>query len=381
MPPTVLFVDDEPRVTRSFAVTLRREPYEVLTANSPREALAILEERAVDIVVTDEHMPDMTGNDLLARVRDLRPATVRIMITGGGTLRTAMAAINSGAVFRYLEKPCSREDLLQCLAAAADARTQLQRVVAASGAIAAEKEVSADFDRAMGGIWLAVQPIIRPSIGDTFAYEALVRSTDPAIPHGGAFVELAERCGRMAELEWEVHSRAAVVAASLPTGTSLFVNVHPCSLEEPWFATDRDPLMAVASRIVLEITEGTTMGEVERARARIDAARRAGFRIALDDVGAGQAGLGLIASLQPEFAKLDRELVRDVQLSPVRMKVARGLAAMCRELEIELLVEGVETVAEYDAFRSWECDLFQGFLFARPARPFPGIVWPAELAA
>lgn len=380
MNPTVLFVDDEPQVTRSLAVHLRREPYRVLTASSPPEALAMMGENEVDIVVTDEHMPGMSGNEILARVCETNPATVRIMLTGGGTLATAVQAINSGAVFRYLQKPCSREELLACLAAAAVARQNLLRMVEAQGRAAAVAAAGEQLDRAVAAMWLAVQPIVQPSRRTTFAYEALVRTTEPSVPHGGAFIALAEYAGRMVELEYAIHQRAAVIAAALPPGASLFVNVQPCVLAADWFGSPADPLFPFADRIVLEITEATTAAEIANARPRLAEARRCGFRLALDDVGAGEAGLGILASLHPDIAKLDRELVRDIHTDPARRTLARGLAAICRELEIGLLAEGIEAEEELAVFSAIGVDLYQGYLFARPGRPFPEVSWPAHPA-
>src|SRR5436190_341918 len=90
---TVLFVDDEPAILEGIGVVLRKEPYEIVTAAGPIKALEILASRRVDVVVSDERMPNMSGAEFLARVREAYPDTVRIVLTGQASLE---AAIRSG---------------------------------------------------------------------------------------------------------------------------------------------------------------------------------------------------------------------------------------------------------------------------------------------
>jgi DNA-binding NtrC family response regulator len=103
----VLFIDDDINFLASVKRTLRQEGYEVVTRNSPKEALALLYREHFDMVVSDQHMPEMNGVKLLELVRDLSPTTVRILLTGRMTVTTAKCAINQAAVAQILEKPCS----------------------------------------------------------------------------------------------------------------------------------------------------------------------------------------------------------------------------------------------------------------------------------
>ncbi|MEM6708892.1 MAG: response regulator [Pseudomonadota bacterium] len=115
-PATILFVDDEPRVLTSMRA-LFRKGYTVLTANSGAEALAILESRTVDLVISDQRMPEMTGVELLAKVRTEYPATERILLTGYADLSAIEAALNEAEVSRYLVKPCPPGELRAAAAA------------------------------------------------------------------------------------------------------------------------------------------------------------------------------------------------------------------------------------------------------------------------
>lgn len=108
---TVLFVDDEPMVTEGLKRALRKEPYRILSARSGEEALAILEQEKVDVVVSDERMEGMGGSEFLSIVRKRRPNTIRMMLTGHASLDAVIRAINEGEIYRFFTKPCNETDL------------------------------------------------------------------------------------------------------------------------------------------------------------------------------------------------------------------------------------------------------------------------------
>lgn len=114
----VLLVDDEPAVVDGLRAALRREPFEVHRATSGAEALAVMERVAIDVVLSDEEMPGMSGSALLAQVRARHPGTVRIILTGRGSLAAAIRAINEGAIYKYLTKPCGAVEVAATLRAA-----------------------------------------------------------------------------------------------------------------------------------------------------------------------------------------------------------------------------------------------------------------------
>ena len=114
----VLLVDDEPAVVDGLRVALRREPFATHGATSAAEALALMERVPIDVVLSDEEMPGTAGSELLARVRERHPDTVRLILTGRGSLTAAIRAINEGAIFKYLTKPCSPAEVAATLRAA-----------------------------------------------------------------------------------------------------------------------------------------------------------------------------------------------------------------------------------------------------------------------
>jgi len=138
----ILLVDDDPGILTGLSRVLNDEPYEVITASSGDEAIAILENTPVDVVVADHDMPGMTGVELLSRVYRSHPDTVRFMLTGKATLDVAVRAINEGAITRFLTKPCNGVDLVVTIRhaliqkdLAAEARGLLKKVRAQSAAL------------------------------------------------------------------------------------------------------------------------------------------------------------------------------------------------------------------------------------------------------
>ncbi len=108
---TVLLVDDDPNIIAGLTRVLRNEPYEIVTANSAIEAAELVENNEVDLVVSDEEMPGMSGTEFLARLARDYPDIVGIVLTGHPTLPTALRALNEGQVYRYFTKPCNEIDL------------------------------------------------------------------------------------------------------------------------------------------------------------------------------------------------------------------------------------------------------------------------------
>ena len=138
----ILLVDDEPNVTQALKRSLRRDPYDLFSATSAAQGLALLAEHDIDVVISDEMMQGMSGSEFLATVRREYPATIRMILTGQASLAAAIRAINEGEVYRFFTKPCNDQDLritirqaLQQRDLAQQSRQLLQRFHAQAAAI------------------------------------------------------------------------------------------------------------------------------------------------------------------------------------------------------------------------------------------------------
>lgn len=370
-PRKVLVADDDDAVRDVLVRFARSEDLEPHPVRSGAEAVAALREQDFDLVLSDIDMPGLTGIQLLQAVRERDLDLPVVLVTGAPRMETAIAAVEHGAT-HYLTKPVDLDQLgavvRRALQARAFARARRQLVGIADGdglQIGDLAGLEARFDRALGGMFLHFQPIVRWSTKSTFGYEALLRSAEPTIPTPGALLDAAERLGRTMEIGRRV--RAAVSALDTNPGDALlFVNINTTDLEDESLYDPESPLARLASTVVLEVTERARLEDVSNVRARIARLREMGFRIAIDDLGAGYAGLNSFASLEPEFMKLDRGLVTGLDRSTTKRKLVGAMIQVCSDLGVAALGEGLETPAERDALVDLGCDLLQGYLFARP---------------
>ena len=233
------------------------------------------------------------------------------------------------------------------------------------------RELEEKLNRCLAGLTMHFQPIVQASNRGRFAYEALLRSTDKSLPHPGAILDAAERLERITTLGRAVRANCAkVIAESPPARGLVFINLHLLDLFDKQLTSPFAPLSRVASRVVLEITERTSLeGEID-LRYRVAELRELGFRIAIDDLGGGHARMGTFTPLDTDFVKLDMSLVRDVDKHPMKQRLIKSITDLCREQGTKIIGEGVETEAEARVLVDLGCDLLQGYLIARPALPF-----------
>lgn len=379
--PRVLLAEDEPGLLHALVRVLAGAGYEVTAVPDGDAAIESLGRNRYAVVITDIIMPGADGMAVLRTARGVDADVPVVLMTGGPTLRTAMEAIELGA-WRYLVKPVDMRELLSTVARAVQLRRladlKRQALQLFDEARVQESDLAtlrANFDRAVGTLWMAFQPIISWQTRTLFGHEALVRTGDRALPHPGALFDAAERLQRVHSLGRAIRERTASDVEGRPEVGTLFINLHPRDLlDEQLYATGA-PLSTIAQRVVLEITERASLDGVPDVRSRINRLKEMGFRIALDDLGAGYAGLSSFTLLEPEVVKLDMSLVRELHLDAKKRKIVESMLHLCTEMGSVVVAEGIETAEERDVLASLGCELLQGFLFARPAPPFPEVTW------
>ena len=223
-----------------------------------------------------------------------------------------------------------------------------------------------EFDIAM-----AFQPIVDIQTGRTFAFEALVRgskgeSADQVLGRVTPETRYAfdQKC-RVAAIE------GAVAAGILDTDARLSINFLPNAVYSPaaciqlTLKTARSTRFPI-DRLIFEFTENEEMTDTDHVKNIVETYRQMGFGTAIDDFGAGHAGLGLLAKFQTDYIKLDMELVRGIDASMPRRMIVEGMIRIAASLGITIIAEGVETVAEFQALEAIGVRYIQGYLLARP---------------
>jgi len=222
------------------------------------------------------------------------------------------------------------------------------------------------------------QPIVNLHGFGVFGYELLARGPRQSELHRpDALFEVARAEARVPELDRICRMTAARGAADLPPDCLRFINAEPLNL---FFHPDSDVFVrefveatpvALRAKTVVEITENAVIDDFAHMREVVRRLRGSGFRIAIDDAGAGYAGLQTMVEIEPDFIKLDRSLTRKLEESMVKQKLVSTLRDFCVDAGITLVAEGIETRAQLDALHRLGVSHGQGFLFAHPGSPFP----------
>jgi EAL domain-containing protein (putative c-di-GMP-specific phosphodiesterase class I) len=367
----ILVVDDERDLLDVLATMLAETGWQVDTAGNGREALTLVDANRFEVILSDIDMPGMSGVELLREIRGRDLDVPVLLITGHPRVDTAVEALEHGAL-RYLRKPIRERDLLTAVEDASRLHRMARLKREALAAVGLEDRLPSDraglearFGHALASLRLVFQPIVRAEDGSVFGYEALVRTDEPSIPNPGSLFEAAERLRRVHELGGSIRDRAAAFLTQVPSLT-LFVNLHALELTDDSLLSPASALSGHAQSVVLELTERSSFEHIPNLRARVSLLRRMGFRLAVDDLGAGYAGLTSFAALNPHVVKLDMSLVRGADQEPVKQRLIGSMATLCKEFGIMVVAEGIETPAERDTVTALGCDLIQGFLIGRP---------------
>jgi len=380
----VLLVDDDPSVVRSLSRVLRARGYLTTIATNGQEAVHLVTQVDFDAILTDIAMPGMDGITLLREIRTHDLHVPVILVTGEPAVDTAVQALEYGAL-NYLTKPVPIDALERALDKAvhlhrmARLRQRAAELLGQTTAHAADRAgLESSLRSCFQSLWMAMHPIVDSRKQTVFGYEALLRSDESSLPHPGAVIDAAERLGQLDAMGRLVRERSAAPFVESSQTGHLFVNLHVTDLLDPDLFSPTAALAQIAGQVVLEITERSSLYGVPDVRSRIASLRAIGYRIAVDDLGAGYAGLTSFALLEPDFVKLDMSLIRGVDSNSTKQKVVRSMTTLCREMGMLVVAEGVETPSECNTLVDLDCDLLQGFLFAKPGRPFPEAKWPVR---
>lgn len=225
-----------------------------------------------------------------------------------------------------------------------------------------------DLDALGFDISMAFQPIVELEDGTIFAQEALVRG--PAgQPAGEIFARLSDE--NLYRFDQACRIKAIELAARLGLDTNLSINFMPNAVYRAESCIQAT-LSAAAEhgfpveRIIFEITEADRVDDRAHLRNIVQYYKQRGFRTAIDDFGAGYAGLNLLAEFVPDLVKLDMDLVRGIDGDRTRQAIVRHMVGLCMQLGVDVIAEGIETAAELSAVRDLGIRKVQGYLLARP---------------
>lgn len=215
----------------------------------------------------------------------------------------------------------------------------------------------------------AYQPIVDLSRREIVAHEALVRG-----PNGESAFSVLSQVNDSNRYMFDQACRVKAIRGAAELGMSelLSINFLPNAVYRPeaciqtTFQAAKEYRFPI-EQIIFEVTEGEQVIDRPHLVNIFREYRRFGFHTAIDDFGAGYAGLNLLSEFQPDIVKVDMQLVRDIDQSVPKKAIVAGIVTICAALDIKVLAEGIETAAERDYLLAAGINLMQGYLFSRPA--------------
>lgn len=215
----------------------------------------------------------------------------------------------------------------------------------------------------------AFQPIVNAATREVISFEALVRG-----PCGEPSAEVFAKVPRenLYRFDQACRVKAIHMARRLNLQTHLNINLFPNAIHLTGMNI-RSTLQASfqegfpVENLIFEVSEAERLIHYTRVVQIFKSYEDFGFQTAIDDFGTGYSGLRMLAEYQPNYIKLDRNIIADIHANRVKQIIVQGISGICRQLHIEMIAEGVEKAEEYQWLREAGITLFQGYYFARPA--------------
>lgn len=216
---------------------------------------------------------------------------------------------------------------------------------------------------------MAFQPIVDFETQSIFAYEALVRGLN-----GESALSILEKVNaeNMYRFDQACRVKAIELAAKLQMPTFLSINFLPNAVYQPERCIQTSLEAAKfygfpTNKIIFEVTEVEKIHNVQKIRSIVEYYKQLHFQTAIDDFGSGYSNLDLLADFRTNFVKLDMHLVREIDSNRPKNIIVRGIVDVCRQLEVEVIAEGVEKLSELSCLRDLGIRYYQGYYFARPS--------------
>lgn len=226
-------------------------------------------------------------------------------------------------------------------------------------------------------VYTLVHPIFDLHDMHILGYEALTRGpVDSEFERPDKLFHIAYDADLVLRLERLCRKKAIEAAATLPPGRLMFINIEPEAVADPELREIMTTTLLAQSnitpdRVVLEITERSAITDFAAFRSTLEYVRALGFKVAVDDAGAGYGSLQCLAEVHPEWLKIDISLIRGIDTDTIRAQLVSSLVSFADNIGVSLIAEGIETKAELAKLRELGVRYGQGFLFTRPVPPFP----------
>ena len=364
----VLIID--PLVERATAYrSLFDFYYDAKIASSPAEAHALVRSEEFTIFVADVEQEEDDGLVVLDELMARCPGALRVLMVDDALLCEKLLGTNLAAIdfvllrvdFRHL---ITVAENCRARRAVASVNPFLHAPQPARWALRT-RELSAIVHKRQ--FTVAYQPIVACDNGRVHGYEVFCRIDGPNTMRLVDFFDWALREGRIWQLGSQVRQLAHCALEASPL-MRFFFNLHPAELITPSGPLAEPELDRFADRVIFEVTERAAIGDLPRVRSAISRLRAKGYRFAIDDLGAGYAGLCSVSILTPDYVKVDMSIIRGIQPGSSKARLLRRIVEFAEEEGAQVVAEGVESEEEAAVVVDIGCHLMQGYFIGRPAQ-------------
>ncbi len=376
MQKVVLLVDDEPVSLHALEKIFTGCDYQIITSNNGHEALKVLSQSVVHVIIIDLKMPIMSGVELLAEVKKSYPDTIRLVSSASTDFKEIKDAVNQGFIFKFLSKPWDINFLHEAVRESFQlyANHNKKKCLAANGIFISDSELQNAIEKNQFLIYY--QPIILADTGKIIGAEALLRWQHPTLGllEPIQFISLCEDLGFIIPIgnwvlrtacqqlkEWHLQGHK-----NLHMAVNLSVNQfnHPRLIElitEVLVETQ-----IPANCLELEMTESAIMKNRESNIMQLQALRNLGAQLSIDDFGTGYSSLSYLREFPINTLKIDKSFIQDITVNPNIIEILSMIINLAKKLNLTIIAEGVETKEQLEKLKENQCEMIQGYLFSKP---------------
>jgi len=393
MQQTLLLVDDEPNVLRALERIFQVEGYHILTATSGLEGLKILAKTPVKVIISDQHMPNMTGSEFLTEVKALYPNTVRIILSSYSEFEAIKYAINGGAIYKFYNKPWDeivlREAVREAFQINAEQNEKEQQLIRLMNFVklsGLHVNKSTDYDSVFEEelrealrkeqFVIYYQPIVFAVDGRIKGVEALLYWQHPTkgLLGPNQFISLCVEMGLITSIStWAMRTSSQQLKQwqiNYNKDLTLAVNLSADQFNDPGlFGLITDILQnaqILPRSLELEITESLIMYNIESNLVILSKLKKLGVKISLDDFGTGYSALSYLKKFPIDILKIDKTFVNDLTKIRASAEIVITIIALANILGFAVTAEGVEKKDQVDFLKKHQCDYIQGYFYSKP---------------
>lgn len=371
----ILLVEDEPQILKVLYALFKKRGYKVFTASNGEEALNTLKKTPIQVIISDYRMPNMSGSELLKRIKELYPEIIRLIMSGYADFDIIEKSINEGAIYKFIAKPWDTNFLLETIQEAFQlyASKNNDKFLYTDGILISDNDLQNALDRNQFEVYY--QPLVAAKNYHIVGAEALLRWRHPekGLISPSYYISLCEKTKLIIPIGlWLLREACQQLKEWHTEGykeLNLAVNLSACQINHPGLLDMiKDIILETGilpESLELEITESVLLENCENILKDLLEMRDLGIKLSLDDFGTGYSSLNYLNKCPFSTIKIDMSFIQEITKSKT-LEIVTMTINLAKKLNLITIAEGVETREELELLKSIKCDIIQGYIFSKP---------------